>query len=1051
MRNMTIFMGLLTLFAAICFFNPIGVGQTPQASALPEEEFVLVPEGGRLDALDEKGQPVGPVPLRHTGVEVHVSGHFTRVNVTQHYHNPYEHKIEAVYTFPLSHRAAVDRMTMTVGDRIVQGEVKERELARRVYEAARRQGYVTSLLEQERPNIFTQSVANIEPGAEVTIEISYVEVLESVDGEYRFDFPMVVAPRYTPGRPLAGDAAVELPDGITLRRGVILPSPAEIKGGRHVPDERWLRQHAAPIDRDSPIIGEEHRRGKDHLFAFSVEYVNGESEVGVIFGDGVGRLGGRWFYCFPQLLPEPGHPFAVPTDQVPDADRVTPMPVTPDRRAGHDISVRVRIDTGGPWITQISSVSHDIIRETGVGSPARMSLTLAEGDSIPNRDFRLAWRLESERIEEAFLTHTGRYGEDEGGFFTLILQPPERVADEDARTREIIFVMDNSGSMRGARVGDTSALGAAKDIINLAIDTMRPDDTFNVVSFNNTLDVLWDSPRPNTEENRARAQNYVDERQGGGGTEMRNAVLRALRAGPFAELRRFEEPEGYGPMRIVLFLTDGLVSNDAAIIEAVRENAHKTRVFTIGMSHSPNRHLLDEMARVGRGAVDYVLPEDDVKPIVQRFADRIATPVLTDIRLEFGGGLEVDGVLPSAEHMPDLFDMAPLVVHGRYSRPGSGTLTIRGLTGAGAYERTLDITLPENAPGHDTIATLWAREKVGELMREGGDAVGEIVRLGESFQIVTRHTSFVAVERMHVTLGGEPVLVRVPVEFPKGMSWEGIFGGRAPDVTDEDFVRHMRGSGPAISPEDGGVRLAADAGIRRDIDARAPALQGEMIGLARGALDMAERPEAVRDSFAGREDMALLRRSFERQRPGLPGGGRIFALALPEQDPGARIARLRDLLHGDDEPHEALVRVVYDESQNVAYLLVPGPLAESFVSVADKVGTRRDVAEWTEMLDKLAERLPALRRDAELRRLLDASLYARVMALNEGAEDPDAAVDVAVLLTDPGTESLRKLEDAGFRLGAIAESASFVVGSIELKGLESFALLEGVRRVDPAL
>src|SRR6185369_9480503 len=120
----------------------------------------------------------------------------------QQYHNANPDKIEAVYTFPLSDRGGIDRMTMTIGDRVIVGEVKERQAARRIYEQAKAAGRVASLLEQERPNIFTQSIANIEPGASIAIEISYVEVLEQKDGQYSVMFPTTIAPRYVPGYPL---------------------------------------------------------------------------------------------------------------------------------------------------------------------------------------------------------------------------------------------------------------------------------------------------------------------------------------------------------------------------------------------------------------------------------------------------------------------------------------------------------------------------------------------------------------------------------------------------------------------------------------------------------------------------------------------------------------------------------------------------------------------------------------------------------------------------------------------------------------------------------
>ncbi|HRP64079.1 MAG TPA: VIT domain-containing protein, partial [Phycisphaerales bacterium] len=132
---------LVTLVAVL--FPP-----APQ-HAVAHEGMLMLPEGGRLDAFDHEGEAVGPCPLKHTDVSVEISGFFARTTLRQSYYNPYDRKIEAVYTFPMSHRAAVDRMTMTVGDRVIEGEVKERTQARQMYDAARTQGYVASLLEQE--------------------------------------------------------------------------------------------------------------------------------------------------------------------------------------------------------------------------------------------------------------------------------------------------------------------------------------------------------------------------------------------------------------------------------------------------------------------------------------------------------------------------------------------------------------------------------------------------------------------------------------------------------------------------------------------------------------------------------------------------------------------------------------------------------------------------------------------------------------------------------------------------------------------------------------
>ena len=167
------------------------------AWALP----ALSESGGHLEVMDSQGKSLGNCPLKHTAVSVDISGFIARVTVQQQFHNPFQEKIEAIYVFPLSKDGAVDQMTMKIGDRTIKGQIKERNEARAIYEAAKARGNVASLLDQERPNIFTQAVANIEPGAEIDITISYSETLKWKDGDYEFSFPMVVGPRYMPGSP----------------------------------------------------------------------------------------------------------------------------------------------------------------------------------------------------------------------------------------------------------------------------------------------------------------------------------------------------------------------------------------------------------------------------------------------------------------------------------------------------------------------------------------------------------------------------------------------------------------------------------------------------------------------------------------------------------------------------------------------------------------------------------------------------------------------------------------------------------------------------------
>ncbi|MEO8604947.1 MAG: VIT domain-containing protein [bacterium] len=174
-----------------------GVAQPP---AEPEVGGLKVKRPGSDDEI--------PLPLKHTDVQASVAGYIASVAVTQQYENPYAEKIEALYVFPLPQDAAVSEFVMTVGERHIRGLIRERQQAEELYAEARQQGYVASLLTQERPNIFTQAVANIEPGKRIDVQLTYFNPLALHDGEYEFVFPMVVGPRFNPPGSRDGIGAV---------------------------------------------------------------------------------------------------------------------------------------------------------------------------------------------------------------------------------------------------------------------------------------------------------------------------------------------------------------------------------------------------------------------------------------------------------------------------------------------------------------------------------------------------------------------------------------------------------------------------------------------------------------------------------------------------------------------------------------------------------------------------------------------------------------------------------------------------------------------------
>jgi hypothetical protein len=603
------------------------------------------------------------------------------------------------------------------------------------------------------------------------------------------------------------------------------------------------------------------------------------------------------------------------------------MPVRPPLRAGHDVSLTVNIDTGdgGPGIIDVQSDLHEIAGWNGGAHqagdvPRKATIALKNQREIPNRDFVLRWRCESDAIQEAVFTHADPKWIDRvevpaltdiieqgaapgmtalssgGGFFTIVIAPPARVDDVDVLPRELIFVLDTSGSMSG------QPIEKAKDVMSRAIDAMRPGDTFNMITFSGDTRILWNAPRPNTQTNRDEAQRFLASQAGNGGTEMMSAINVALAPTPrhailgaepaaltplqLANLpadgrevvvavdaktvEAHDDPEpsidstlipvnervairarwlnqlrpwlierenargdvhlrgkwstingervlevaeivaapmqrdpDIEPMRVVMFLTDGQVGNDDAIIAAVREHAKTTRVFSFGIGDSPNRYLLDGIAQAGRGESEYVNLNNNPDESVQRFVKRIASPVLRDIEIVLSEGLQNGDTVPALDAIPDLWDVKPLIIHGRYpiadgagakppsGQAQSGTITIRGKTMRGEYALTIDITLPQRSNRNPMLPALWARGKIDQIIasdinikRNGGmvanasaETRNAIVALGERYHIASNFTSFVAVEKTRITVGGQSVLVPVPIELPEGMEWEGVFGG----------------------------------------------------------------------------------------------------------------------------------------------------------------------------------------------------------------------------------------------------------------------------------
>jgi hypothetical protein len=301
-----------------------------------------------------------------------------------------------------------------------------------------------------------------------------------------------------------------------------------------------------------------------------------------------------------------------------------------------------------------------------------------------------------------------------------------------------------------------------------ALSHLNPLDTFQIIRFSRRARSFTPSPVLATPGNIRRALKYVEGLAGDGGTIMLEGVKAAV-----------DYPEDPDRLRIISFMTDGYIGNEEQILAYLKVHLGKARLFSFGVGSSVNRYLLDEMAQFGRGAVDYILHNEGAQDAVTRFYDRIRSPYLTEIDIDWGE-LRVGDIYPS--QIPDLFLGQPVVLYGRYEGSGEDEITLRGRLGGKPYTQRIPADFPEKHEEGEAIGALWARSRIAALSdalvgRHQPEIVEEITTVALKHHLVSKYTSFVAVE-WATTTGEEPAeMIEVPAELPAGVSYEGVFGG----------------------------------------------------------------------------------------------------------------------------------------------------------------------------------------------------------------------------------------------------------------------------------
>ncbi|MGI9332800.1 MAG: VWA domain-containing protein, partial [Gammaproteobacteria bacterium] len=455
-----------------------------------------------------------------------------------------------------------------------------------------------------------------------------------------------------------------------------------------------------------------------------------------------------------------------------------PASITAER-VGLNVSIHAQVP-----VQAVESRTHSISTETL--SDKEWNVQLARGRTIDNRDFVLRYGLAGVQTQAGALAHR----DERGGFFSALIEPPAVPAESEITPREVVFVLDASGSMSGL------PMEASKAFMRAALGGLRATDAFRIIRFSDSATEFSTVPLPATPLNIVRGIRYTNSLHGSGGTMMSSGIRQAL-----------DVPVPEGSIRLVVFLTDGYIGNDAEIIGLINQRIGDARLYAFGVGTAVNRYLLSEMGRVGRGFTRYMDPSESVDEVADELASRIASPVLTDIRIDWGA-LQVSDVYPS--RIPDLFAGQSLRIQGRTRSTGEHEIVVHGRVNGRAASMPVRLTLPESSVSNgdaEAIPLVWARSAIAEHMRAlsapdrsqaDADALEEqVTQLGLDYSLVTRWTAFVAVsEKIYNTAPESTDTLPVPIARVAGVTAKAY--GQARTAAAPVYAGHAAPEPPVI-------------------------------------------------------------------------------------------------------------------------------------------------------------------------------------------------------------------------------------------------------------
>ena len=592
-------------------------------------------------------------PSLSTDVDITITGLTARVKVTQTFENDNNQWVEGLYLFPLPENSAVDHLSMKVGERIIIGEIKEKQLAKKLYRAAKISGKKASLVEQHRPNVFSNSVANIGPYEVIEITIEYQQDIQyHRENGFSIRFPMTITPRYQPS---------------------------------NVYKESFSDKNSG---------------------ALNTGFFNSASQFELVY----------------------------PTEQESKQN--------PPRNTA---TVNVLLNSGFS-LENINSSSHKINKQQLTEESYKISLN--QQTVKADKDFVLNWNPTPAVKPRAAIFKQQIAGEN---YVNLMVLPPSmEQSNTESIAREVIFVIDTSGSMSG------ESMLQAKQALHFGLATLTSQDKFNLIQFDSKTDQLFKNAVKATATNLRFANAYINNLVADGGTEMYPALNLALGNQSKQSL-----------LRQVVFLTDGAISNEAQLFELINQQLSDSRLYTVGIGSAPNTFFMRKAADFGRGTFTYIAELNQAQEKMEKLFESISQPKLTHIKVKWPNQQQAESY---PAKVPDLYNGEPIWIKAKVNDL-SGKVSISGRINSTLWQSDLSLDNPSEQLG---VAKLWAREKIASIMNQNfhgsvsDQGKQQIIDIALKHHLVSRFTSLIAIDKTPSRTQQQIQQKKIANHLPKG-------------------------------------------------------------------------------------------------------------------------------------------------------------------------------------------------------------------------------------------------------------------------------------------